>query len=298
MKSKPVTAAVAANLVSIEVNDIRMDGGTQTRAEIDVAVVSEYGESMRSGANFPAPVVFFDGTDKWLADGFHRIEAAKAIGRRCISCDVRQGDRRAAILFSVGANASHGLRRSNADKVRAVRVLLGDDEWSKKSDRWIAEKCGVSHTFVAKLRGESDGNRCHQRETKDGKRRNVQRQRREEPPPESGPTEADLDENIEPVLIVGDDPKPIPREREESRSWGNFELSSSISQIVGACHDCREIVERAFAEADPRFVAELRTRTQAHIIDLMQRLDALLPPDGRKADANRSRFGVIAGGKS
>jgi hypothetical protein len=55
-------------------------------------------------------------------------------------------------VFSVGANASHGLRRTNGDKRRAVLVLLKDSEWAQRSDRWIAEKCGVSNTFVAGLR--------------------------------------------------------------------------------------------------------------------------------------------------
>jgi hypothetical protein len=33
-------------------------------------------------------------------------------------------------------------------------LLLKDEEWGRKSDRWIAEKCGVSHPLVIKLRSE------------------------------------------------------------------------------------------------------------------------------------------------
>lgn len=33
-------------------------------------------------------------------------------------------------------------------------MLLADEEWSAKSDRWIANRCGVSHPFVQKARGE------------------------------------------------------------------------------------------------------------------------------------------------
>jgi hypothetical protein len=61
---------------------------------------------------------------------------------------------RHAILFSVGANDSHGLRRTNADKRRGVELLLRDEEWSKKSDRWIAEQCGVGHQLVATVRSQ------------------------------------------------------------------------------------------------------------------------------------------------
>jgi hypothetical protein len=39
---------------------------------------------------------------------------------------------------SVSANAPHGLRRTNADKRRAVVRLLEDTEWSQWADREIA----------------------------------------------------------------------------------------------------------------------------------------------------------------
>jgi hypothetical protein len=77
-----------------------------------------------------------------------------------IDCEVRQGTIRDAILYSVGANANHGIRRTNADKRRSVLRLLNDGEWGKWSDRKIADQCGVSHTFVAQVRVGSSGNGC------------------------------------------------------------------------------------------------------------------------------------------
>ena len=65
---------------------------------------------------------------------------------------MRQGTRRDAILFSVGANASHGLRRTNQDKRRAVETLLRDEEWGAWSNSEIARRCGVHHSTVADLR--------------------------------------------------------------------------------------------------------------------------------------------------
>lgn len=61
-------------------------------------------------------------------------------------------------LGRVGANASHGLRRTNDDKRRAVRTLLNDLEWLAWSDREVARACGVSHTFVAGQRSSVTGN--------------------------------------------------------------------------------------------------------------------------------------------
>lgn len=55
-------------------------------------------------------------------------------------------------ILTVGANASHGLRRTNADKRKAVEILLNDDEWKLWSDREIARRCLVSHNFVGDIR--------------------------------------------------------------------------------------------------------------------------------------------------
>ena len=56
------------------------------------------------------------------------------MGLAKISADVREGSRRDAILYAVGANASHGLKRTNRDKRNAVMVLLKDPEWSDRAD--------------------------------------------------------------------------------------------------------------------------------------------------------------------
>jgi len=49
-------------------------------------------------------------------------------------------------------HAAHGIRRGNADKRRAVEIALR--EFPKLSSNMIAGMCGVSDTFVGKLRGD------------------------------------------------------------------------------------------------------------------------------------------------
>ena len=90
----------------------------------------------------------------WLGDGFHRLLAhQEAHGSTVeIAAMVKAGTRRDAVLAAAGANAAHGLRRSAADKARAVDALLTDDEWGLWSDREIGRRCNVSHPFVAKRR--------------------------------------------------------------------------------------------------------------------------------------------------
>jgi len=131
---------------------IRIDGGTQSRAKIDNETVKEYAAAIKAGASFPPVVVFYDSCDYWLADGFHRYHAHVAAGKASIAVESRNGSQRDAQLYSFGVNAEHGLRRSNADKRKAVMGMLDDSEWSVWSDRKIAEACGVTHPFVSGLR--------------------------------------------------------------------------------------------------------------------------------------------------
>ena len=137
----------------IELSKIRIDGGTQPRAELNQDTVAEYAELYKATPSTMPPVtLFFDGAVYWLADGFHRYFGAKAAGKDRIAEEVTPGTLRDAILFSLSANSRHGLKRSNADKRKAVQTLLDDDEWSKWSDHELARRCAVSVSFVGDLR--------------------------------------------------------------------------------------------------------------------------------------------------
>ncbi len=142
---------------SVNIKDIAIDGGTQQREKINEEIVAEYAEAMRCGAKFPAVTLFFDGVRYWLADGFHRFHASRAAELLDILADVREGTKRDAVLFSAGANGTHGMRLTNADKRKSVLVLLLDKEWTQWSNRQIAKHCHVTPQFVDKLRNELDG---------------------------------------------------------------------------------------------------------------------------------------------
>lgn len=139
-------------MIQLELSKIRLDGGTQPRAQIDMLMVAEYADEIASGATFPPIVVFFDGSDYWLADGFHRHEAHKKLGLAEIDSEVKQGTLEDARWYSFGVNKSHGLRRTNEDKRRAVEAALQHPYASRFSDREIARHCGVSHQTVSNHR--------------------------------------------------------------------------------------------------------------------------------------------------
>ncbi|MFT2719890.1 ParB/RepB/Spo0J family partition protein [Deinococcus sp. A31D244] len=137
---------------TLRTDQIGLDDVTQMRQGVSHETVREYAEAMEQGAEFPPVIVYFDGRRHWLADGFHRARAHRFLSLPDIKADVREGTQRDAILHAVGANASHGLRRTNADKRRAVEALLKDEEWSKWSDREIARHVLVGNKLVGDVR--------------------------------------------------------------------------------------------------------------------------------------------------
>jgi hypothetical protein len=133
-------------------SSIRIDGGTQPRASIDQAAIADYAEALKCGTKLPPAVVFSDGTDHWLADGFHRYHGARNAGLDSLLVEIHEGTKRDAVLYSVGANATNGLRRTNDDKRKAVTTLLQDDEWRQWSNTEIATACHVTPRFVDSVR--------------------------------------------------------------------------------------------------------------------------------------------------
>ena len=156
--SQKIVEAGTADIREISIDQIQADSTAQMRvAGIDPAVVADYADAMESGAVFPPIIVFHDGADYWPGDGFHRIEAARRIDREIITADIRGGGKRDALLLAASANATHGLRRTRADKRKSVETLLRDPEWSRWSDREIGKKCAVDHKTVGNVRRELTG---------------------------------------------------------------------------------------------------------------------------------------------
>ena len=142
--------------------------GLQVRCVIDKNVVAEYAEAMKDGAKFPPIIVFKEERkprkgkkipDLYLADGYHRVGAAKELGLDEIEAEVREGGFNEALSFALHANVSHGLRRTNADKRRALemawsnrkslfKVFLGQDKNGKPngepSSTQLAKMAGVT----------------------------------------------------------------------------------------------------------------------------------------------------------
>jgi hypothetical protein len=146
-----------SGLTILPVDQVKLDWRAQPRDHVNEDVAAQYGELMREGqwdyARSTGPiVVFFDGADHWLADGFHRLFGAKHAGIAEVLCEVRQGSLRDAQWHSFSANALHGYPRGSKDIERILRRIFEDEEWADRPVRDIAEHTGIKKSTVFKYR--------------------------------------------------------------------------------------------------------------------------------------------------
>ena len=132
--------------------NIRTDGGTQPRLELDQNLVKEYAEVMREGVVFPPVEVFHDGSEYWLVDGFHRSFGYKANGLTSIEAIVHTGTLREAQFYAWKANNKHGNRLKPEDIRAIIRIMLTDEEYSKWSNNHIAKELDISSMTVGRVR--------------------------------------------------------------------------------------------------------------------------------------------------
>lgn len=126
--------------------------GLQTRVALDERTVAEYADAMREGATFPPVRVFREDGKLWLADGFHRVEAATRAGITRIDAEVTDGAFIDALRFALSCNTKHGKRVTNEDKQNAMRIAWENREalfGGCPSTNLFAETCGVHRNTAA-----------------------------------------------------------------------------------------------------------------------------------------------------
>lgn len=136
----------------LRLDQIRTDGGTQSRVSMNQPTIAEYAELLTDGVAMPPVIVYHDGADFWLAAGFHRYYAHKQVGMVDINCEVRAGSLDEARLCGARDNNSHGLAPNNGDKTKSVTMALANPLCEHWSDRRVAKELGVSHTLVQRVK--------------------------------------------------------------------------------------------------------------------------------------------------
>lgn len=204
-------------------DNIEATDATQVRAKLSDDTIDQYREEIETGAEFPPVVVFAeDGSQRYiLADGHHRLYATIHAGHDEIDVELRVGDMHDALEFALQANRAHGLRMTNADKVKGVKMALADPELSQKTQQEIADIVGITREAV---------NRISRRDTLDATK---------EVDGEPGESEENSDGNVRAT-------KPEPTQQEIERA----ELRQAASLIKALPYGGEETVHLALTPDD------------------------------------------------
>ena len=156
--------------ITVELGRISEDNSLQMRASTSQATIEEYRRLLDDAMEskdpkytepvwpFAEPVRLFnvraaDGL-YLIADGFHRVQAAREAGWEWVQATVVDGTVEDATLAAIKSNIGHGLARTTADKRRAVLAALRHPSLAGQSDREIARICGVSPPTIKTVRSD------------------------------------------------------------------------------------------------------------------------------------------------
>ena len=130
--------------VFLKFNKIVVDNNIQVRSELSEERISEFMEIFDKLP--PIKVVETENGEYYLADGFHRHEAAKRKKESGCQCDIVKGDLKKALEIAIEANCLGPLSLSREEKRNLVDKTLRF--FTERANSWIAEMIGVSMQLV------------------------------------------------------------------------------------------------------------------------------------------------------
>ncbi len=147
---------VGDQLENLPLSVLGIDKKYQARALEDESAKSDLETAYRNNETVPPISVVKTPEDKlFVVDGFHRIEGARRAGLDTISCIIIYGTEEDAFKIALGANEENkAVKRSDADKRKAVNMALDSNLFTGYSNRKIANICKVSAGLVDRVVGE------------------------------------------------------------------------------------------------------------------------------------------------
>jgi hypothetical protein len=268
---------------------IRLDGETQARVALDSDQVAEYAEAMRDGDKFPPIVVFHDGSDYWLADGFHRYHATKQLGHASVEAEVKVGTKEEAQIYSFGANARRGLSTNPEDNRSIITRMLAHPISSTWTLGEVARHVGVSKMTVSRVKAslqpkaqkaQEDTKKTYQR--KDGQTVTIdtaksKTKKAAEPKLEEPAQEPEQDERDQRIAELMDTVSELNAENQKLRdmvavgSWDASEIEKIDAQDT--INDLRE--QLRVLEIDNAALRDSRDMFQNRNAELMKSVKVL-----------------------
>lgn len=167
MAKQSQTSAVTSKIQKIALSDIVADSKCQTRDSINEDFIDTLVELIKAKLPIKGdmPVVFHDGKDYYLADGFTRLEAHKRAGHKKMECEVREGGLSQAIEYAHSeANATHGQPLDDGAKKKKIEWHLQHEKWKFYTGQVIADRCGLTKRYANKVINSYVGTSSHMRD--------------------------------------------------------------------------------------------------------------------------------------
>lgn len=266
----------------LNIADIRIDGGTQIRKELNLDKVNEYAQQMDDGVVFPPITVFFDGSSTWLSEGFHRVSSERARGSTTIKANVINGTIEDATLFALGSN-KHGLNMTAEDYRRSIEIMLKHPKWSEWSNIKIAQHIGTSATTVARVKKERNieqpavkkfidkhGNESTMDTSKIGKKVKPVEDPKEEPKDDYDPAEEKMRELMDTITHLADE-NTVLRDKIAIGQWDASEIEKIDAEETIA--NLREQIR--ILEIDNQALRESRDMFQNRNAELIKTVNSL-----------------------
>ncbi len=131
----------------VRISDLTQDKTIQVRSSLEEDAIDRYKACFDA---LPPVEVVRTADGNLLADGFHRVTAAKQLGHTHIAANVREGTREDAEEIALLSNNTHGVPLRPWERDRAIlRLHKLHPEWS---NREMARRMAVSEGTVRNLR--------------------------------------------------------------------------------------------------------------------------------------------------
>jgi hypothetical protein len=267
--------------IELPLENIRLDGGTQVRVEIDEPTVQRYREVISDGGTLDPIQVLHDGSEYWPWDGFHRIHATRGAGGHTILAHIGSGTRKDAIRKALSANKKHGKPLTAADRMNAVKIALR--EFSELSDGVIADEIGASPRSVAKYRAAGSATPQNAESTlrtgKDGRTINVENIGKTTAPA-AGPINSDDIPFDVPANQPGAPARPVDEVGNvlvSQKMIEEFGRRDEITALMQSISEIKTTVAQAIERQDPLFLSLNSSAFDAGCTNLYRRLSTLRP---------------------
>jgi len=258
----------------IKLASIKTDGDTQVRVALDQDVVAQYAEHMRDGDEFPPIVVFHDGSENWLADGFHRFFATQMNAIDAIEADVKEGTLDDARLYAYGANRKRGLHMTSEDNRNIIAKMLNHPVWGKWTNAEISRHVGVSKMTVGRVKQSMEPSESEDTKKlyKDGKGRqsSIETKNLGRKPADVPDNTDSVDELTETIISISQE-NQLLKDKIAIGQWDASEIEQIDIQEVVA--DLREQIR--VMEIDNKALRDSRDMFQTRNAELMRTVASL-----------------------